>query len=52
MRKPVLNTMALLAKLGSVRYAVSGAGDVDTAILGGIATLSPGPRPLVVVKRP
>jgi hypothetical protein len=37
----VLNAMALLSKLGSVHYPVTGGGPASTARLGGIATLNP-----------
>ena len=37
-RKPVLNVMGMLAKLGTSRVAVGGLQDPDLAMLGGIAT--------------
>lgn len=38
-RKPVLNVMALMSKLGNRRYPLAGGGPSRTARLGGIATL-------------
>lgn len=40
-RKPVLNAMALMSKLGGLRFPIVGGGPASTARLGGIATLSP-----------
>lgn len=40
-RKPVLNAMALMSKLGSLRFRLVGGGPASTARLGGIATLNP-----------
>jgi hypothetical protein len=39
-RKPVLNAMALMSKLGSTRYPLMGGGPSRAARLGGIATLN------------
>ena len=39
-RKPVLNAMALMSKLGSTRYPLIGVGPSRVARLGGIATLN------------